>query len=84
MKNCLRGVPTMEMKLVKKLKTSYRLVMSKKLLCHTMGRRTVIFNTETWEKVAELLEPKNPGDVLFSKDDELLIHQKHRRHSLCL
>jgi WD40 repeat protein len=64
----------MEMNLVKKLKTSYQLVMSnnKKLLCHTMGRRTVIFNTETWEKVAELLEPKNPSYVYFSEDDELL------------
>ncbi|SMQ77542.1 hypothetical protein SAMN05444673_2876 [Bacillus sp. OV166] len=63
-----------QMNLIKNLKTSYEIVLSndKRLLCHTMGGKTVIFETETWEKVIELTKPNNPDTLHFSKNDELL------------
>ncbi|GIN87242.1 hypothetical protein J6TS2_36280 [Heyndrickxia sporothermodurans] len=63
-----------QMKLTKNLKTSYEIVLSndKKLLCHTMGGKTVIFDTKTWEKVIELKKQNNPSHLHFSKNDELL------------
>lgn len=62
------------MNLIKNLKVSYEIVLSndKKLLCHTMGGKTVIFDTETWEKVIELKKPNNPSHLRFSQNDEML------------
>ncbi|MBT2655385.1 hypothetical protein J7E81_09060 [Bacillus sp. ISL-18] len=63
-----------QMNLIKNLKTSYGIVLSndKKLLCHIMGGKTVIFDTKTWEKVIELKKPNNPSHLHFSQKDEVL------------
>ncbi|MCM3115726.1 hypothetical protein M3610_10540 [Neobacillus sp. MER 74] len=63
-----------QMNLIKNLKTSYEIVLSndKKLLCHLMGGKTVIFDTKTWEKVIELKKPNNPSHLHFSQNDEML------------
>jgi len=63
-----------QMNLIKNLKTSYEIVLSndKKLLCHLMGGKTVIFDTKTWEKVIELKKPNNPSHLHFSQNDDML------------
>lgn len=62
------------LKLIKKLRTSFDIVLShnKNLLCHTMGGKTVIYDTNSWEKVIELPKPNNPDIVQFSADDKIL------------
>ena len=64
-----------QMNLIKNLKTSYEIVLSndKKLLCHLMGGKTVIFDTNTWEKVIELKKSQtNPSYLHFSQNDKML------------
>lgn len=50
-----------QMNIIKKLKTSFEIKMSNDqgLLCHTMGGKTIVFDTKSWEKVAELTKPLN-------------------------
>ncbi|MTD31923.1 MULTISPECIES: hypothetical protein [unclassified Exiguobacterium] len=61
-----------QMKLIKKLKTSYEIVMSNdnRYLCHTMGSKTIVYDTYSWEKVIELPKPKHPGYIKFSQDGQ--------------
>ncbi|MGE8038091.1 hypothetical protein [Lysinibacillus sp. NPDC093692] len=60
-----------QMNLIKKLKTSYEIALSndKKLLCHIMGGKTVVFDTKTWGKVIELKKPNHPSNLHFSPND---------------
>ncbi|MEH6939233.1 hypothetical protein V7056_15520 [Bacillus sp. JJ664] len=62
------------MNLIKKLKTSFQIKLSNdgRFLCHTMGLKTIVFDANSWEKVAELSKPKNPGDIKFSKNNDYL------------
>ncbi|MEH7514538.1 hypothetical protein V7146_17635 [Gottfriedia acidiceleris] len=64
----------LQMNLIKKLKTSYQIKLSNdgRFLCHTMGTKTIVFNANSWEKVAELSKPKNPGELKFSKSNDYL------------
>lgn len=63
-----------KMNLVKKLKSSYQIKLSNdgQFLCHTMESKTVVYNANSWEKVAELRKPKNPGEIKFSKNNNYL------------
>lgn len=60
------------MNLIKKLKTSFEIVISNdnRFLCHTMGSKTIVYDTNNWEKVIELPKPKNPGYIKFSRNDD--------------
>jgi len=64
-----------EMKLIKKLKTSYSIRLSgdKRFLCHNMSNKTIVYDITTWEKVAELNKPNYPGDIRFSLDNDYLL-----------
>lgn len=63
-----------QMQLIKKLKTSYVMTISNngKFLSHTMGSKTIVYDTGNWEKIVELSKPKHPGNIKFSKNDEFL------------
>ncbi|WP_141770109.1 hypothetical protein [Bacillus sp. OV322] len=62
------------MNLIKKLKTSYQIKLSNnhRFLCHTMGSKTIVFDSSSWEKIAELSKPKDPGYTQFSQNDNYL------------
>ncbi|QIZ08305.1 hypothetical protein HFZ78_17555 [Priestia megaterium] len=64
----------LQMNLIKKFKTSYQIKFSnaQRFLCHTMGSKTIVFDSNTWEKIAELSKPKNPGYIQFSQNDDYL------------
>ncbi|OCA92567.1 hypothetical protein [Pseudobacillus wudalianchiensis] len=61
----------LQMEVIQKLKTSYvmKVAQKRRLLSHTMGSKTVIYDTDSWEKVTELFKPKHPGNIMFSKDN---------------
>ncbi|WP_053367977.1 hypothetical protein [Bacillus sp. FJAT-27245] len=63
-----------QMKVMKEFKTSYQIKVSNDLrfLAHIMGGKTVIYKTESWEKVAELTKPKHPGSIQFSQNGDCL------------
>ncbi|SMQ77933.1 hypothetical protein SAMN05444673_3148 [Bacillus sp. OV166] len=64
----------LQMNLIKKFKTSYQLKLSNNqcFLSHTMGSKTIVFDSRSWEKIAELSKPKNPGYIQFSQNDDYL------------
>ncbi|PLS06704.1 hypothetical protein [Neobacillus cucumis] len=64
----------LQMNLIKKLKTSYQIKLSNnhRFLCHTMGSKTIVFDSSSWEKMAELSKPKDPGYIQFSQNDDYL------------
>ncbi|WP_342543226.1 hypothetical protein MHH33_06185 [Paenisporosarcina sp. FSL H8-0542] len=74
-----------QMNIIKKLKTSFEIKMSNDqgLLCHTMGGKTIVFDTKSWEKVAELTKPKHPGDLVFSRNNDYL-YIKNALGTLCV
>ncbi|ULT59486.1 hypothetical protein L1999_13585 [Neobacillus drentensis] len=74
-KECVRSsVCMLQMHLIKKLKTSFQIKFSnnQRFLCHTMGSKTVVFDSTSWEKIAELSKPKDPGYIQFSQNDDYL------------
>jgi len=75
----------LQMNIIKKLKTSFEIKMSNGhgLLCHTMGSKTIVYDIKSWEKVAELVKPKNPGDLVFSRNDDYL-YIKNALGTLCV
>ncbi|MEY2196694.1 hypothetical protein AB7942_28860 [Neobacillus sp. BF23-41] len=64
----------LHMNVIKKFKTSYQIKFSNdyRFLCHTMGSKTIIYDTSSWEKIKELSKPSNPGDIHFSDNDDYL------------
>ncbi|CAM4054091.1 hypothetical protein L1N85_19810 [Paenibacillus alkaliterrae] len=64
-----------QMNLIKKLKTSYsiRLSSDNRFLCHNMGRKTIVYDFTSWEKIIELDKPNNPSNLRFSKNNEYLL-----------
>lgn len=64
----------LQMNLIRELKTSYQIKFSNDLrfLAHIMGGKTVIYNSYTWEKVAELTKPKHPSHIQFSQNSDFL------------
>src|SRR4051794_8124688 len=64
----------LKMNLIKKFKTSYQIKFSNTqvFLCHTIGSKTIVYDSNTWEKIAELSKPKNPGYIHFSHNDDYL------------
>ncbi|OXS76189.1 hypothetical protein B1B04_04140 [Lysinibacillus sp. KCTC 33748] len=64
----------LHMNVIKKFKTSYQIKFSNayRFLCHTMGSKTIIYDTGSWEKIKELSKPNNPGDIHFSDNDDYL------------
>ena len=74
-KNYYYGVVcVLNMNVIKKFKTSYQIKISNtsRFLCHTMGSKTIIYDTTSWEKIKELSKPNNPGEIHFSDSDEYL------------
>lgn len=63
----------LQMNLIKKFKTSFQIKFSnnQRFLCHTMGSKTIVYDTSSWEKIAEL-KPNNPGHFYFSQNDDYL------------
>ena len=68
------SVSMLQMKIIKKFKTSYQIKFSNdyRFLCHTMGSKTIIYDTNSWEKIKELSKPNHPGFIHFSDNDEYL------------
>jgi hypothetical protein len=64
----------LQMNLIKEFKTSYQIKISNshRFLCRTMGSKTFVYDTGSWEKIAVLSKPNHPGDVHFSTDSEYL------------
>src|SRR4051812_46091593 len=64
----------LQMHLIKKLKTSFQIKFSnnRRFLCHTMGSKTVVFDSSSWERIAEISKPKDPGYIQFSQNDDYL------------
>jgi len=64
----------LHMNVIKKFNTSYQIKFSNayRFLCHTMGSKTIIYDTDSWEKIKELSKPNNPGDIHFSDNDDYL------------
>jgi hypothetical protein len=74
-RNIFQGAVCMlHMNVIKKFKTSYQIKFSNDygFLCHTMGSKTIIYDTSSWEKITELSKPKNPGYIHFSENDDYL------------
>jgi hypothetical protein len=74
-----------QMQLIKKLKTSYTMSISNngKFLAHTMGSKTIVYDTSNWEKIVELPKPKHPGYIKFSKNDDFL-YIKNTTGTICV
>ncbi|MEH7158725.1 hypothetical protein [Neobacillus drentensis] len=64
----------LHMNVIKKFKTSYQIKFSNdyRFLCHTMGTKTIIYDTSSREKIKELSKPNNPGYIHFSDNDDYL------------
>ncbi len=64
----------LQMNLIQNLKTSFQIKLSNNdhFLCHTMGSKTIVLDSSSWEKIVELSKPKNPGYIQFSQNDDYL------------
>ncbi|MRX73434.1 hypothetical protein GJU40_14910 [Bacillus lacus] len=58
------------MREIRKLQPSFQVKLSRKhrLLCHTMASKTIVYDTNSWEKTFELSK-KNPGYIKFSRNN---------------
>ncbi|QOY34680.1 hypothetical protein AWH56_018400 [Anaerobacillus isosaccharinicus] len=48
-----------------------------------MGSKTIVYNTKSWEKAAELQKPKHPGFVTFTSDSKY-IYIKSTNGTICV
>ncbi|MGE8204695.1 YncE family protein [Heyndrickxia sp. NPDC080065] len=75
----------LHMNLIKKFKTSFQIKFSNdyRFLCHLMGSKTIVYDSNSWEKIAELSKPKNPSCIQFSQNNDYL-YIKNTIGTICM